>query len=302
MRRPPADASGRPRHGAPRAPSRHQRDAHERPAARAARTRRPCDYTGITYDKLRGGSGIQRPCNDEHPDGTERIYVDGEFWSRPDYCESYGRDLVTGAPVEPTEYKALNPHGKAVIKAAEYLPPHEPPSEDHPFQLITGRTLYHFHTRTKTDRAPQLQAAAPEVWVEASAADASDRGWQDGDLLQVTTPRGAVTARLRISGIRPGVLFLPFHYGYWDTDAGHEPDDRGRAANELTLTDWDPASKQPIFKTAAANANKIAPAGGTPAPAPTTTGSRPVSSTVSPTRGDVTALTSERIDRTGDIR
>lgn len=119
---------------------------------------RPCDYTGITYDKLRGGSGIQWPCNDEHPDGTERIYVDGQFWSDPDYCESYGKDLVTGAPVSPTEYKALNPTGKAVIKAAEYLPPHELPSEVFPFQLITGRTLYHFHTRTKTGRAPQLQA------------------------------------------------------------------------------------------------------------------------------------------------
>src|SRR3954469_1210873 len=28
------------------------------------------DYTGISYDRLRGGSGIPWPCNDEHPDGT----------------------------------------------------------------------------------------------------------------------------------------------------------------------------------------------------------------------------------------
>lgn len=236
---------------------------------------RPCDYTGINYDKLRGASGIQWPCNEDHPDGTERIYVDGQFWSHPDYCESYGRDLVTGAPVEPTEYKALNPHGKAVIKAAELLPPHEPPTEEYPFQLITGRTLYHFHTRTKTGRAPQLQAAAPEVWVETSAADAEEHDWYEGDLLHITTPRGAVTARLRVSGIRPGVLFLPFHYGYWDTTAGHEPDGQGRAANELTLTDWDPASKQSIFKAAAAAATRIATSDGTPSPAPTTTGSRP---------------------------
>ncbi|HYH49598.1 MAG TPA: molybdopterin-dependent oxidoreductase, partial [Acidimicrobiia bacterium] len=62
---------------------------------------RPCDYTGLTYAKLRGGSGIQWPCNDRHPEGTERIYVDGEFWSSADYCESYGRDMVTGAPVSP---------------------------------------------------------------------------------------------------------------------------------------------------------------------------------------------------------
>jgi anaerobic selenocysteine-containing dehydrogenase len=263
---------------------------------------RPCDYTGLTYDKLRGGSGIQWPCNDEHPDGTEHIYVDGEFWSSPGYCETYGRDLVTGAPLEPTEYKALNPSGKAVIKAAEYLPPHEPATDDHPFHLVTGRTLYQFHTRTKTGRAPQLQRAAPEVWVEMAAADASDRGWDEGDLLRVTTPRGEVTARLRISGIRPGVLFLPFHYGYWDEPTGHEPAEQGRAANELTLTDWDPASKQPIFKTAAAAVERVEPAGGTPSAAPTTTASRPVTGSVPETRGDADAQVEERLESAGGAR
>jgi anaerobic selenocysteine-containing dehydrogenase len=234
---------------------------------------RPCDYSGLSYDKLRGASGIQWPCTDEQPDGTERLYADGQFFAEPDYCESYGRDLVTGAPVEPTEYKAMNPTGKAVLKAAEYLPLHEPPSEELPFQLITGRTLYHFHTRTKTGRAPELQAAAPDVWVECSAADADSHGWTEGDLLRITTPRGEVSARLRINGIRDGVLFLPFHYGYWDTPAGDRPDGHGRAANELTLTDWDPVSKQPVYKTAAAAAVKVADAGGKPAPAPTFTGS-----------------------------
>ncbi|MEE2034915.1 hypothetical protein, partial [Rhodococcus chondri] len=42
--------------------------------------------TGITYDKLRGGSGIQWPCNDANPEGTERLYLDGKFWSSPQYC------------------------------------------------------------------------------------------------------------------------------------------------------------------------------------------------------------------------
>jgi anaerobic selenocysteine-containing dehydrogenase len=245
---------------------------------------RPCDYTGLTYERLRGGSGIQWPCTEEQPDGTERLYAGGEFFARPDYCEGYGRDLVTGAPVEPTEYQAMNPEGKAVIKAAEHLPPHEPPSEEFPFQLITGRTLYHFHTRTKTGRARELQAAAPEVWVEGSAGDAEANGWSEGDLLRVTTPRGEVTARLRVSGIRDGVLFLPFHYGYWDTDGASGQDGHQRAANELTPTDWDPASKQPIFKTTAAAAVKVSDAGGVPAPAPTTAASRPVSGGVPPTR------------------
>lgn len=256
---------------------------------------RPCDYTGITYDRLRGGSGIQWPCNDEHPDGTERLYVDGQFWSDPGYCESYGRDLVTGAPLEPAEYTAMNPDAKAVIKAAGYLPPHEPPSDDFPLQLITGRTVYQFHTRTKTGRAPQLQAAAPEVWIEVSAEDAGEHGLAEGDLAEVRTRRGSVVAQVRVSGIRRGVVFLPFHYGYWDTPGGSGPDGVGRAANELTLTDWDPASKQPIFKTAAAVLRRVGPGDG-PSPAPTTTASAPVAGDVPPTRGGPDALADESFD------
>jgi anaerobic selenocysteine-containing dehydrogenase len=217
---------------------------------------RPCDYTGLSYDLLRGPSGLPWPCTAERPAGTERLYADGAFRASPDDCESYGRDLVTGAPVESVEYRSLNPDGKAMLKAAEYLPPHEEPSADYPFRLITGRTVYHFHTRTKTARAPQLQDAAPQVWVEASAADAEAQGWLEGDVLRVTTPRGQVVAPLRIRPMRAGVLFLPFHYGYWDADP-ETRDRHDRAANELTITDWDPASKQPLFKSGAAAAVRV---------------------------------------------
>jgi predicted molibdopterin-dependent oxidoreductase YjgC len=214
----------------------------------------------LSYEKLRGGSGIQWPCNDKHPDGTEHIYVDGEFWSDPAYCESYGKDLVTGASLDPVEYRSLNPDGKAMIQAAEYLPPHALGSPEYPLHLITGRTVYHFHTRTKTGRAPELNAAAPDVWAEMSPGEAARQGLSDGDLVQVSTPRGAVRARLRTTAVRDGTVFLPFHYGYWDTPEGHRPPDgeAGRAANETTITDWDPASKQPLFKAGAARVTLVA--------------------------------------------
>lgn len=262
---------------------------------------RPCDYTGITYDRLRGGSGIQWPCNTEHPGGTERLYTSGKFFSAPDYCESYGKDLVTGAPLEPTEYRALNPEAKAIIKAAEYLPAHEKPVERYPFALITGRTLYHFHTRTKTGRARQLDDAAPAVWVEISQADARNLGIEEGDLLEVSSPRGLLHAQARVSGIRAGVLFVPFHYGYWDTGGG----EHDRAANELTVTDWDPVSKQPIFKTAAAAVTRIR-AGDGPAPAPTTTASASAPATqsaasVPPTVGGAAAMVTEHLPSTPKV-
>ncbi|WP_320779411.1 nitrate reductase [Streptomyces sp. CRN 30] len=238
---------------------------------------RPCDYTGLTYAMLRGGSGIQWPVNERAPGGTARLYTDGIDWAHPDVCENYGKDLVTGAVDSAVEYRSLNPDGKAILKAAEYLPPHETPDEDHPFQLTTGRTLYHFHTRTKTGRAPQLNAAAPDVWVEISTDDAARLGLAEGDLVEVSTPRGALRGRLRPTGLRPGVLFVPFHYGYWDTPAGSGPDltTPGRAANETTVTDWDPASKQPLFKTAAAALTLVERGHGQPSPAPTTTASAP---------------------------
>jgi anaerobic selenocysteine-containing dehydrogenase len=263
---------------------------------------RPCDYSGLSYDRLREHNGIQWPCTEEHPDGTERLYADGTFFAAPDYCESYGRDLVTGAPLEASEYKALNPDGKALIKAAEWLRPHEVPSDDFPFWLITGRTLYHFHTRTKTGRAPQLQKAAPDVWVELSAADAGRLGVAEGDLLEVATPRGSVQGRLRVSGIRDGVVFLPFHYGYWDEGGGQQPNGPGRAANELTLTDWDPVSKQPIFKTAAASVRLVSHAEGATSPAPTTTASAPVAASPLPTRGGRAAEAEEWIGARGGVQ
>ncbi|GAA2287046.1 nitrate reductase [Actinomadura luteofluorescens] len=220
---------------------------------------RPCDYTGLSYERLRGAGGVQWPCDRDHPDGTERLYSGGRFWAAPEYCESFGRDLVTGAPVEEAEYRSLNPSGKAVIKSAGYLPPHEAPDELRPFHLITGRTVHHFHTRTKTARAPQLRDAAPEVWVEMSAADAEAHDMREGDLAEVSSPRGVVHAEVRVTGIRSGVLFLPFHYGYWDLPAGAA---RTRAANELTITDWDPASKQPLFKTGVATLRLLERGGG----------------------------------------
>ena len=210
---------------------------------------RPCDYTGISYADLRSIGGIQW--------GGERLYTDGVFRASPDDCESYGRDLVTGASVEETEYRALNPDGRAIIKAAEFFPLHEDASSDFPFQLITGRTIYHFHTRTKTARAPELQAAAPDVWAELSADDAESLGVADDDLIDVVSARGRLRARLRLAAVRNGTVFVPFHYGYWDTSGAAPADDAGRAANELTITDWDPVSKQPLFKTSAVRIEKV---------------------------------------------
>ena len=218
---------------------------------------RPCDYTGLSYDKLRAGSGVQWPCNEEAPEGKERLYEDFAFPTLPEVCEEFGHDLRTGAAFSEAEFKALGAEGRAILKAAEWTPPHEWAADEYPFALVTGRTVYHFHTRTKTGRAPELQAAAPDVWAELCAADAEQLNVSDGDLVRVSSPRGSVEAKARIKPVRPGTVFVPFHYGYWDVGDDAGPDGRPRAANELTMTIWDSISKQPQLKTAAVKVEKI---------------------------------------------
>jgi predicted molibdopterin-dependent oxidoreductase YjgC len=107
------------------------------------------------------------------------------------------------------------------------------------------------------------------------SSDAERLGIGEGDVLRVESPRGAMEAKARISGIRRGVVFAPFHYGYWDEPEGDGPDGHARAANELTITEWDPVSKQPLFKVGAVKVTKIADANGEPSLAPTTTASAP---------------------------
>jgi len=212
---------------------------------------RPCDYTGLSYAKLTGGSGIPWPCNAEHPEGEHRIYRDHVFPTAADYCESFGHDLITGAPREPQSYRASDPAGRAVLKGAEYMPPFEEPDGDWPFFLTTGRLVHHFHTRTKTGRSPALAEAAADDFVQLADEDAARLGIANGDWVRVSSRRGSVEARAQVGGIGPGEAFLPFHYGYWD-----EPG-RSRAANELTIYEWDPVSKQPHYKYAAVRIERI---------------------------------------------
>jgi len=193
---------------------------------------------------------IQWPCNDAYPNGRERLYEDGVFNTSASFCETYGHDLATGAAIKAEEYASRDPAGRAVIKGAEYQPPPEAPDEQYPLLLTTGRVTYHFHTRTKTGRSPALDAAAPAVFLEMAESDAKALGISEGDAVEVRSRRGCVSAPVRLGGVEPGVVFMPFHYG----DDGD--DDNPTAANRLTISGWDPVSKQPYFKYAAVNVRR----------------------------------------------
>ncbi len=213
-------------------------------AWRACSKGRPCDYSDITYARLRAEGGIQW--------GGERLYGDDTFPTTSETTEDYGHDIATGAAWTEADHRALGAQGRAIFRAAHWAPPHEEPDGEYPFALTNGRSVYHFHTRTKTARAPELQAAAPDSWVEMSEGDAAGLSLTEGDLVRVESRRGHVEAPLRIRPCRSGTVFVPFHYGWWD-----DPDGPSRAANEMTMTVWDPVSHQPTFKTAAVRITRV---------------------------------------------
>ncbi|MEW9529714.1 molybdopterin oxidoreductase family protein [Microbispora sp. NPDC049125] len=205
---------------------------------------RPCDYTGITYDRLRGG-GVQWPCTPGGSYGVERLYAGGRFATSAGRCQTYGHDLATGAEWGEERYTALAPGGRAFLLAADYEPSPEVAGDEYPLVLTTSRALRRFPTRL----AP-LGDRTREPVLEVHPGDAAALGIADGDLVRVESPLGALEARARLSGLRPGVVILPL---------GHA--DRGeaaRAAAELTLTAWDPVSRQPLRTVAAVRVAKTA--------------------------------------------
>ncbi|CRK34308.1 hypothetical protein BN1708_006324 [Verticillium longisporum] len=224
---------------------------------------RPCDYSGLSYEKLSGGSGLQWPCNEANPTGTERLFTDGKFFTDLDVCESFGHDLETGAPYSKEAYSGMNPAGRAILKSCHYFEPMEGTDETYPLRLSTGRNVFHFHTRTKTGRAKSLQKACPEPEVRIAPEDAEKLDIQTGDMVIVSSRRGAIEVRARVGGTKVGQVFLPFHFGYWDAKDG-----RARAANELTVERWDPISKQPTFKAGAVRIEKVTDTGKVNVPEP----------------------------------
>lgn len=210
---------------------------------------RPCDMSGMTYDKLERHNGLRWPVTEEAPLGTPRLYADLKFHTEADDAQSYTKDQFTGRPLTASEYAELKPDGRAILHPTRYSPPPEQPTASHPFWLTTGRLVWHWHTRTKTARSPYLQAIAPNAYAEINEEDAEALSLLPGELVLISSPRGWIEVPANIgNALQKGLIFVPFHYGSWD---GHQ------AANELTADFVDPLSKQPTFKQSACKIEKI---------------------------------------------
>ena len=183
------------------------------------------DYAGMTWDRIEAEQGLFWPCPDvDHP-GTPRLFLD----------------------------RFAHDDGRARFHRVEHRDPAEMPSDEFPLYLTTGRLLVHYQTGAQTRRVKSLNDAEPSSFVEIHPATARTHRIHAGDLVRVSTRRGAVQLRARLTPtIRLDTLFIPFHY------AGEG------SANLLTSSATDPTSHIPEFKIAAASLERVAPDSRTP--------------------------------------
>ena len=184
---------------------------------------RLCDMTGISHERLRKEGSIQWPCplkSAEKQDTlstTKRLYTNLRF---------------------PT------PDGRARFAAYHSRGLAEPPDEQYPFVLTSGRLYGHWHTQTRTGRIEKIRNMHPEPFIEIHPRDAEQLGIQDKDWVEVRSRRGYSRFPAKVTkAIAPGTVFVPMHWGTLWADQSE--------ANALTHPISDPDSLQPELKACA---------------------------------------------------
>ena len=172
-------------------------------------------YAGISYQRLDKEGGLQWPCpTPKHP-GTPYLHKD----------------------------KFVRGKGKFI--PLEYKPSAEVPDKKYPFILTTQRSLYHYHTGTMTRKVEGLNVLRRSELVEINPKDAEALGVSDGEMVQVKSRRGLVTAKAKVTeDSPPGVVSMTFHFAESPT-------------NMLTNPIVDPTAKTPELKVCAVKVEKL---------------------------------------------
>ena len=114
----------------------------------------------------------------------------------------------------------------------------------YPLILNSGRIRDQWHTMTRTGYVPRLMQHRDEPTVDVAPDDAARLGLQDGQLARISSSRGLMVARARISDAqRPGELFAPMHWNSCFARQGK--------VNALVEGRCDPHSGQPESKQTA---------------------------------------------------
>jgi anaerobic selenocysteine-containing dehydrogenase len=176
---------------------------------------RLCDYSAMTYEAIEASGGIQWPYGEgaAAPGETRRLYSDGRFETDD---------------------------GRAQLVATSWEMFPEPPNAAFPFVLNTGRTVEHWHTRTKTGRVPILERLSPQAWLEMNPRDGRALRLKPTQRVDVVSRRGTIrNLELRLTEtIAAGQVFVPFHWAEAN-------------ANQATQSSFDPISREPNYKQCA---------------------------------------------------
>jgi assimilatory nitrate reductase catalytic subunit len=130
----------------------------------------------------------------------------------------------------------------------------EPPARSvatpvRPLRLNTGRVRDHWHTMTRTGKAPRLGAHMAEPYLEIHPEDAAAAGLADADLATIASEHGSATLRVLISPrSRKGSVFAPMHW----TDIVS----RTGRINAVIAPRTDPVSGQPASKGTAVSVTR----------------------------------------------
>ena len=139
-------------------------------------------YGGISHDRCRK-VGLQWPCPDKDHPGTKYLHK-GKFT-----------------------------RGLGKFYGIEHKPPAEVPDDQYPFILSTGRMRFHYNVGTMSRRTHLLDREFPFMFVEVNKNDGDKLGIRDMDDCKVSTRRGRLTVKARVSDrVKEGVMWMPFHY------------------------------------------------------------------------------------------
>jgi len=178
---------------------------------------RPCDMSGLSHGFLAAQGPTHWPYSQSSNSETKRLYTNLRFHT------SDGR----------AKFGAYYSKGLA-----------EPPDDNYPFILTTGRLYGHWHTQTRTGRIEKIRKLHPQPFIEIHPRDAADLGIFDNQWLEVRSRRGKTKFPAKVTkAISPGTVFVPMHWGsLWADDA---------EANTLTHSEACPDSLQPELKACA---------------------------------------------------
>jgi formate dehydrogenase (NADP+) alpha subunit len=173
-------------------------------------------YHGITYARLADGS-LQWPCPDTNHPGTPILHIE----------------------------KFATTSGKGKFVPLQFKPPYELPDSEYPLLLTTDRSLFQFHTATMSRKVAGLNVLRSEELVEINPEDAVHLKIADGEMVKVTSRRGTVQTRAKVTDIVPvGVVAMTFHFAESPT-------------NLLTSPAIDPVAKIPETKVCAVKIEKL---------------------------------------------